>query len=996
MKEIRNRSRNTWKDKLLQALNLRPEEGERTFFMFLFYTITSVGMLWLEQTTVALFLEGFGADGLPIIYMASSLMGSGLGFLYSWLQNNFPLKKVFVVIALLMSLPLLIFRVGIEIRYFNGFIALATVFFLRLWQDAEEILNDLNTQVAANQLFNIREIKRTYPIISSGLLMGDVIAGFSLPILLALVGLHNVMLVASIMILGGGAVLLFLSGRYKQAFPDTPVKDLEDFEPDYKVKKTPSAFQKYIIPLFAFFILGETLFLLVEFEYLGELEYRYQSDEIAGFLGLFAGFLGLCELLVQWFVSSRALEKLGVFVSAMLLPISLAGLGFITMMLNNYLGVVRIGNEEVLFLGVVFIKFSDELLRYTIIAGIEPFLFQPLPPDLRNSIQPWVQGVAEPISTGVTGVAILGGVWLVQNVLAQGGSADVIRQYQGGFFLGSIVISAIVWAVSAWLLRASYVTLLVQGAEQGRLGFSNVDLKAFKRMILESLNTHETEADQRSCIELLERIDPKNAGEVLAPMLANFSQGLQKTSLEAMLKYPDRQYLSYVEKIIEQKPNLEVLALALRYIWLSQPDLETTSLEPYLNDRVDALLRGTASGLILRQGTEREQQLAKTTLEKMLTSKRERERMIGAQTLQDVPDTPLIRQYISDLLQDESARVRCSLLEVIGKKQLPEYYTSLLKGLAYKSTRESAKRALIELGDHVYPLLIEFAEDNRKPDFVRLQAWTVLAEIGTPKALTGLVQALLSSVGATRRNLLRILLRVSEVELEKILDQFGRSSIETLIDQELHLLAFLHNIALDLTETQVIGQEADLLRSALQGMQSDILERCFLMLKLVYPLNAIQAALLNLDSDSQISIAVGLEILDNTIDIPQKDLFIELLEGGLSQSIESRTLLQSIIPYHPCTPSDRLRELVNLRHFLSEWTLSCCFHLARQQRWTINREATLVCLRHPNSIVRESVLGYLKIASPRICMELLPILQNDPNPLVADQVQQLQLDWGTS
>ena len=59
---------------------------------------------------------------------------------------------------------------------------------MRLWLEAVYVLNDLNTSITANQLFNIREIKRTYPLISSGILVADVISGFSLTLLTDLGG----------------------------------------------------------------------------------------------------------------------------------------------------------------------------------------------------------------------------------------------------------------------------------------------------------------------------------------------------------------------------------------------------------------------------------------------------------------------------------------------------------------------------------------------------------------------------------------------------------------------------------------------------------------------------------------------------------------------------------------------------------------------------------------------------------------------------------------
>jgi hypothetical protein len=176
--------------KLLRWVNLRPEESERTMLMFVFYTTTSIGLLWLEASTVALFLKEYGADKLPWIYIASAGIGSGLGFLYSWMQRLLPLRRVIVLTALLMAVPLLLFRFGLDTAdgaTIGSITVLSlTVLLMRLWLEAIYVLNDLNTSITANQLFNIREIKRTFPLISSGVLVADVISGFSLPFLLSL------------------------------------------------------------------------------------------------------------------------------------------------------------------------------------------------------------------------------------------------------------------------------------------------------------------------------------------------------------------------------------------------------------------------------------------------------------------------------------------------------------------------------------------------------------------------------------------------------------------------------------------------------------------------------------------------------------------------------------------------------------------------------------------------------------------------------------------
>ena len=65
-------------------------------------------------------------------------------------------------------------------------------------------------------------------------------------------------------------------------------------------------------------------------------------------------------------------------------------------------------------------------------------------------------------------------------------------------------------------------------------------------------------------------------------------------------------------------------------------------------------------------------------------------------------------------------------------------------------------------------------------------------------------------------------------------------------------------------------------------------------------------------------------------------------------------------------------------------------------RWSLTPESTLACLRHPKGFVREAVLAYLRVASPRALSELLPMMKNDPDRLVAGQVQDMMKELGVS
>ncbi|MEP6578437.1 HEAT repeat domain-containing protein [Microcoleus vaginatus GB2-A3] len=994
---------------VLRSLNLRSEEVERTILMFLVYTLTSVGLIWLELSTVGLFLDEFGADKMPWIYIASAFIGSGLGFVYSWLQKILPLRRTVVVVLAMMSIPLFLFRFGIgyeNTKIAGVSIAFITIFLMWLWVEACYVLNDLNTSITSNQLFNIREIKRTYPLVSSGYLVAGVVSGFSLPVLLYVVGLKNVTLISGLMVATGSVLLYYLTEKYSQAFPETAHwtdDDEDDDQEEFTARKVTGPLQKYAVPLVSFFILAEVVYVLVDFQFYSQLEYQNPGDGaswIASFLGIYEGIQGLFQVATQWFASSRLVERIGVFVTAMILPAGIAILGVLTIGAS-------LGQLVSVFIGLILLRFLDELLHYTLLETVSPVLFQPIPDNIRSGIQTLVNGVGEPLSCGATGVGILIMLWVTGKILPQQ-DENVFHDQQSLIFIGAIVILALLWVFVVWLIRSQYVGLLVKSAERGRLGVTDVDLKALKRAVVETLQKPGGEDEKRSCIELLTQIDPKNVGEVLAPLLDSLSPGLQRQSLETMLQHPNPAYLESVRALSQQSLPPEVLALALRYIWLTEAEPNIESLRPYLQPIVDPVVRGTAAALIMRRGDRQQKAEATNTLRQMLTHKQERERVMGTRALGEADYLQGLRLYIPNLLQDESLRVRCALLDVISSTHSEEYYPSLLRGLGYKSTREAALQAIVKLHNDAIPLLVYLAEDIHKPDLVRLQAWTALGQIGTPEAIDILVSNLMTTWGTTRRNILRILLKMpSEAGIEGVLDRIGRSGLETLIEQELMFIGQIYAGLVDLSGVTTYGNfserdanstgapgndTAQLLQRALAGLEADARDRCFLLMKFLYPLDTVQAAAFNIASGQPSLVARGLEILDNTVDIARKRSLINLLDQNSQR--EKLSNLSELMVYKPLAPSDRLRRLLELRHFLSDWALACCFHLAREARWSLTAQQTLVCLQHPTGFVREAVLAYLKIASPRALVELLPRLQNDPDNLVSAQVEEMMAEFG--
>ncbi len=974
------------KQRILDLINLRPEEQERTLLMFSAYTATTMGILWLDVSSAALFLERYGAANLPWIYILSGLVGLGLSGIYSWLQRLLPLRRVLVLIALLMALPIIPFRWGLS----QPELIAITIFGMRLWIEAIYSFNDLNLSVTANQLFNIREIKRAFPIISSGAQIADMISGFSVYFLLKVIGLANVMLLALGVMLVGAALLYSLTHSYEHAFPDSPKHQAEETDNHHLRPRLQGSIGSYVVLLFSFFVLAQILLFSTEFQFFNQLELSMEVNQIAAFLGIFSGLLGLIELFTQWFSASRLIEQQGVFTAALLLPLVTVTLGLLTLVASSpfFLG------GTALFMGLILLKFVDEWLRYTLVTTIRPVLFQPIPSQVRPTLQALVGGIAEPLSLGATGAVILGVLQLTHEL------GMSVPLHQARWFLLGTILLALVWVGVTRLLRSRYLDLLVQGEGRGLGSFSDADLRAMGQNLMEALARAKTVTNQQYCIELLSHITPAEVGEVLAPFLTNFPPRLQRQALESMLAYPNPRFAPSIRALKEQAQGRQpaVFALALRYLWLVQEAQDLEELTRYLQPEVDAMVRSTAASLILRFGDRQDRVLAIATLRKMLVHDQERERVMGCRALGDAHYMESLSIYIDDLLQDPSLRVRRAMLAAIAATQYSRYYPALFKALRYKSTRNAARRALVNLGDEVLPGLQNLGLDSSQPDSLRQQAWQVMGEMGSLAALETLVENLTQSWGTQRQQILAVVLKTYQETgvrrsplIDNVLDRLlGRSGLETLINSELTWLAELLAIQVDLGQSLGSGLEGDLLARAVEGLESDAIRRLFMVLRLISPVETIQAAQAYLTGSAS-RLARGLEILDNTLTIASKKAILIMLDRRSPEeklrhlSLASPTLYQ----YQPLGPSDRLRRLLDLRHLLSDWTIACCFHLARANHWSLATDSTLALLNHPTGFIREAVLSYVAAASPRALQSLLPMLQGDPNPLVAAQVNQL-------
>jgi HEAT repeat protein len=977
---------------LLRSINLRAEESGRTVWLFGFVVLFAIGTTWFEAGSVALFLGEHGAAALPWVYMATAVLGSAVGAILTALERWLPPRVLLIGMPLLMTLPLLLLWWLMSQGQAGSPVALAAIVaLLRLWSEVVTLLFDQSNGIAANFLFNIRELKRAYPIVSSGVLLADVISGFTLPLLVGRFGTVTPVLgvAAGIMILATG-LLTYVGQRYHYRFPTGQSK--EDLAPGRRdgtrlpwlrwvrrspVKQMRGTLRRYSQVLICFFVLAQLLLILVEFQFFNQLDQRLDSIAIARFLGIFSGVLGVVELLTQWFLASRILERWGVFVTAALLPVLSLVIG---------LGVLQ---GSWLFVGLVALKFFDELLRYTLGSTNGTVLFQPIPESVRARVQGW-RSIAEPLAVGCTGGLILAslslGQWLDRllagaGIQSLGGLIGTVTSLDRLLLVETLIASGL-WLLGIWALQRDYVALLVLSAGRGELTVKDAQTPAFRQAILQRLRLTLASGDPKqssqrlASLELLYRIYPEDAASVIAPLLLQLPPDAQQRGLEILLEQPSASlalFLPQVEPLLSDQQSPKLRALALRYSYLALPDRSFEPLINYLGDP-SPYLRGSSAALLLQLGDRDDKTKATHVLRQMLTHPQEGERILGCRALADVQYLQILRLLVPDLLRDPSMAVRRAMLRGIAVTRLEEHYPDLIEALAQEGTRVAAQQALALVGNDLLPPLLDVARNPKTKLVLRSHAWQAIGGIGTTESFDLLVESLGKSWGPLRHKLLLVLIKLpQEAGINATLDRLGQSGIDDLIQEEISVIGQLNAALVDIPVQS--GGASMLWRQALLSQQNDAIERLFLFLRLLYPPATIRTAAQAICSGRASQVARGIEILDNIVTLTSKPLLLAILDSATDR--EKLYRIASLIYYQPLEPLDRLRRLLGLalHDHLEDWALACCFGLAREQQWLLYPEHVLEGLHHSNELVQIAATEYILNSPPAIRDQLRPTLE---------------------
>lgn len=388
-------NRNFW----LRTLNVRSNEGALVKKLFLLEFFQGAGIAFFFTAAFALFLAKFPITELPYVFIYSSLLLWITGFIYSKIEHKFHISQLAIFITIFMVASMLIFRLA------YGFIkAEWFLYWMLAWFNVLYLLNNLEFWGIASLLFDARQSKRLFGVISAGDIPAKFI-GYSLAVL-------TVEFFGTINLIWFGIVSMLISIPFlvsikKTAFllevkhhthhaANTHTHDVS------KIVKNVSG-NILIRRLAVLSILVTGSFLILNFAFYAGVKEAYQDDvSLAKFIAFFLAIVRIVAMIIKMIFTGRLMNNLGITRSLLITPVVMF-LMIATIVLTQNMD----GYQKIIIYLFGITSIIVDILRSSINTPVFLTIMQPLSNHERLRAHTIVKGIMDPFASLFAGVIIL-------------------------------------------------------------------------------------------------------------------------------------------------------------------------------------------------------------------------------------------------------------------------------------------------------------------------------------------------------------------------------------------------------------------------------------------------------------------------------------------------------------------------------------------------------------------------------------------------------------
>ncbi|MFT3705984.1 MAG: MFS transporter [Agriterribacter sp.] len=885
---------------VLSFLQVRKSESKLVWRLFIFEFFQGAALAIVFTTAITLFLQQLPIQDFPKVFVLSAFLLWLAAYIYHKLEHIFSAAKLVLVVLLFNMASILFFALMInqETKPWYLFAFLATFNILYL-------LNNLEFWGLASLLFDVRQSKRLFSVVSASDLPAKLCGYLLTAALVPVIGTENLLWVAmGCMIV---SLLLYNPLVSLEEIKSIPESDHSHHHARHTAQHVEAAFiTNNLIRILALISLFSMCCLIVVNVILyGYIKHEFKDDkEMQSFFAIFLATVRLITLIVKTGVTNRLADKLGLQKSLLITPVILLALCLTDLFFSMRPGY---GHEKsALYVFGIMALFTD-VLRMAIQSPVMLAAMQPLPTHDRLRGHTILKGLTDPFAFLAMGSLM----WFMSTE-----GKELNLEVLGFVLLGLIIC----WIIAVLFIDKQYAAVLTTAIKDRTLNekFISITDKESLQLLLEKIKTgNETEA-----IGVLKLINPQTSNQdaFFSAAFAHPSVSVKKYALTLFAQNPSATSFTALTQMAEQPAYTEILPDILDTIGNLYPQQDISGFIAHHSLPAAA----KAVNISLRQNTDAK----KTALEKIqqwLNSPRSEEKQTGLQLAGNSGEEQFVAS-IKTLALDNNPAIRKEALNaaaIHGNAQLSAMLLDIFlqhendKEVVYALAHAKGK-SLAGIKDYLLKnngegsastKLVDILGKNENPASIQ-----ILEECASiiPGKITLWLPALL------RKN---IQLTEKKAAYQNILGN--------LLSAASHIISSIHFLSTKKSDN------INLL-NALHAELNEIKDQCLGLFALLYDSNKIKKVREGLRTNTKESTANALELIHVNIPAVYSEKFIHAFEAN---SIQEKYLsLQRYVKASP--PSEEMimkNILFDVDYYYNAWTKACVLYSYKDKPLPFNK-----------------------------------------------------------
>jgi ATP/ADP translocase len=915
----------------LKTFNVRAEEVGVVKKLFFLQFFQGAGIAFFLTASLTLLLEKFHIEQIPYVFIFSAGLLWITGFIYSKLEHKYPLHRVAFMITIFMIVSILLFRLAFIFREENYF-----VFIMLPWFYVLYLLNNLEFWGVASLIFDARQSKRLFAVISAGDIPAKMI-GYSIAgLTVHYIGTINLLwaalacLLASIPFLITVKEATILEEHHKHHNHHQHKSNTHNKKPEHNINKIIDNFfgNDLIRSVALLGILMSMSFLIINFSFWTKVKHAYHDDvSLANFIAFFNAIISIVFLFFKLIFTSRLINKIGIIKSLLITPLVLL------IMIGLVIYSERLDSQTLILYCFGATYSIVDILKTSINNPVFLTVMQPLPNHERLRAHMILKGITDPFAFLFAGIAII-----------------FLIKYQGKVDLATmsylILAICLFWFAGVYALNKQYLKTIVKSISNKFFNLDNLSIHD-----TDTLQWLKEKAKKGSEIEVLNIISmlshqPKDLNDdLIITIFKHPSDKVKLALLNVMLEHEFPHAAQSLIKILSQDMHPAILARAIKVV--CKNNIQTDETIQFLSSAEKEIRNATIDGLFFYANGEAKQK-ATLLLQQLMNSENDVDRVDAAHILSNHyhgKETAMISQ----LMNDKNHEVRKFAFIAAGKSENDFLLDQLIQsGLQYEF--EMIEPLLLS-GAKSLPHIYNYLRSNKNIANPQKEKLILLISRINNEFAHELLVKLLQEFPQDYNIIIKAIYRSSFTPKQKEINLFT-DNITQLLSNCANIIHLQHGIKHN-------NPNPSLLVDALHLELETLRETLLFLFGIVYNRNKINKVRVAFATGVKANIINAMELIDITVKKDFAHKFNTIFEPG--NTTERIHDIEKLYPNKSYKNSEEILTTVifNENGLYNNWTISSSIYLAKKQGIHIDISLIHKLSQSENKLVNETSKYYL-------------------------------------